>query len=272
MPKNENLDEFVNRLRIERANMPKRLRSIADAMIQRPADLALMSIPEIARSLEASPSALVRFAKAMGYEGFAPMQKVLRQDFMSETTNYRERSKGIGTPSQGVESEVGYVFDAFTSANISAIERAQSEMDVQAIGRGVELLRKARLIGVIGQRRSFPLAAYLYYGLTRLNEDAILLDCVGGMSEPQISPLGAKDALCVISFAPYAEQAVAIAQEAKKRGCKILAITDNAKSPLAKLATESIFVDESNLNNIRAIAVTSVVIQTIFVSLGKDVR
>ncbi|WP_226782448.1 MurR/RpiR family transcriptional regulator [Oceaniglobus trochenteri] len=265
----ETLDDFVNHLRLERTSMPKRLRAIADAMIARPDDLALLSITEMAQSLDASPSALVRFAKSIGFDGFAPMQKTLRRVILDDRDTYRDRARKMGATLRGKEGDISHVLDAFALANISAIEGLTSSLDLGAVADAVAAMRKARLIGVVGQRRSFPLASYLYYGLLRLDEAAILLDGVGGMLD-RAAPLGPKDVLVVIAFAPYAEQSVAAAREAVRRGSQVIALTDEKDSPLCGLADVAILVQESNLNNIRSIAATATVIQTIFVALGMN--
>lgn len=267
-PVPDTLDDFVNSLRMSRAAMPKRLRAIADAMIERPHELAILSITEMAETLNASPSALVRFAKSLGFDGFAPMQKMLRRTLLDDSESYRDRALRMGSALHGEEGDISHVLNAFVLANTKAIEALTTSLDLASVAQAVAVMRKARLVGVVGQKRSFPLAAYLYYGLIRLGEDALLLDGAGGMLETHATPLGPKDALVVISFAPYAEHSIKVAKEAAKRSSKVIMITDREDNPLGDLADITILVRESNLNNFRSITVTATVIQTIFVALG----
>ena len=260
------LDDLVTKLCIIRTQMPERLRSIADEMIERPRDIALMSISEAAKSFNTSPSTFVRFSKVLGFDGFSSMQKMLRRNVLSERDGYRERLRSMAT--DGKRHDIGYLFDAFSAANIRALEEARVKTDVAALARMVAALTRSRLIGVAGMKRAFPLAAYLHYGLLRLEMASLLIDGVGGMSDRQLAAFGDRDSLVVLSFAPYAQEIVALAEEAVGRGIALFAITDGQESPFAALARESVFATEGTINDIRAIAVTSTVIQTIFVALG----
>jgi DNA-binding MurR/RpiR family transcriptional regulator len=264
------LDDLVTKLCIIRTQMPERLRTIADEVIERPRDIALMSISEAAKSFNTSPSTFVRFSKVLGFDGFSSMQKMLRRNVLSGGDGYRERLKSMAT--DGRRHDIDYLFDALSVANIRALEEARVKTNMSALGRMVDALRRSRLIGVAGVRRAFPLAAYLHYGLLRLELASLLIDGVGGMSDRQLAAFGDKDSLVVLSFAPYAAEMVALAEEATGRGIALFAITDGQESPFATLARESVFATEGTINDIRAIAVTSTVIQTIFVALGLAVE
>jgi DNA-binding MurR/RpiR family transcriptional regulator len=264
----QTLDEMVSRLCVLRAQMPERLRVIADGFIERPREMAVLSISEAAASMNVSPSALVRFGKMLGFDGFAPMQKMLRRSAVSGEGGYRERLRAMAA--DGRRRDIDYVFDAFSGANIRALEEARKDLDLAALDRIVGSLRKARLIGVAGVKRAFPLAAYLHYGLLRLDMPSLLMDGIGGMADRQIAALGSRDVLVVISFAPYAAEIVAMAEAARARGIPVVAITDSPDGAIARSAAECVFVREGTINDIRAIAVTSTVIQTVFVALGLD--
>lgn len=263
----ETPQDVFERVCLERVHMPRRLRTIADALIEEPGEFAILSITEVAERLEVSPSAIVRFAQSLGFSGFTPLQKMLRRGLV-EGTSYRDRARGLGWGGQGGRSDIDYVLRAFAAANIRAIQEAEDTIDGAALGDVVAALRAARLIGVVGQKRAFPLASYLFYGLARLELDAILLDGAGGMLERQAAALSERDALVAISFAPYAPAVREVSVQAADRGVRVLAITDAADSPLVALAHRSILVAEANLNDIRSIAVTSTVIQAVFVALG----
>jgi DNA-binding MurR/RpiR family transcriptional regulator len=260
------LDEMIAQLCVMRAAMPERLRSIADGFIERPRELAVMSINEAAAALDVSPSALVRFGKSLGFDGFAPMQKVMRHSVATATDGYRERLRSMA--SDGRRRDIDYVFDAFSGANIRALQEARDTLDLGALARLAGRLRKARLIGVVGVKRAFPLAAYLHYGLLRLDMPSLLVDGVGGMSDRQIAAFGPRDVIVAISFAPYAAEVVALCETAAARGVPLVAITDSAEGAIARAVPDAVLIREGTINDIRAIAVTSTVIQTIFAALG----
>ena len=69
----------------------------------------------------------------------------------------------------------------FADASILCLERLKTTVPNDELTRAIEMIAKADQIYVIGQRRAFPIAAYLAYGLTRLERRTQLLDFVGGM-------------------------------------------------------------------------------------------
>jgi DNA-binding MurR/RpiR family transcriptional regulator len=264
-------EDLLNRIRIERFRMPKRLRLIADSLLDDPVELSILTTNELSKRLDVSASALVRFAKVMGYPGYAPMQKVLLKGLARADGGYRDRVRGFPRPQDGRRGEIDFLLEAFVSANARSLGAALGEIDLRALERMVAALRDARLVAVAGRRRAYPLAFYLHYGLSQLGRDCALFDGAAGMDAIDAARLGPKDALVVITFAPYAPEVVALAVAAAGRGARVLAVTDGPESPVCASADEVLHVTEANLNDIRSISVTATVIQTMFVALGMEI-
>ena len=60
-----------------------RLQRIARHVLDQPDDLALDTISVIAERANVHPSAIVRFAKAMGFAGASAMQRLLREGLLA---------------------------------------------------------------------------------------------------------------------------------------------------------------------------------------------
>ena len=173
-------DELINVVRLKRSGMPNRLRIIADFMIDRSREAAVLSTPELADLIGVAPSALVRFAKVLGFSGFAPMQRILKEGIAREApVAYSKRLESLRLPGDPSIPSINFVFEAFFAANIQAMERYRAKVDLAAIDKVVITLKSARLIAVMGQKRAFPLAAYLFYGLASLMRQAVLIDLLG---------------------------------------------------------------------------------------------
>src|SRR5690242_11648299 len=70
-----------------------RLQQVARHVLDHPDDLALETLTVIADRARVQPSAIVRFAKALGFSGASPMQRLLRDGLLAkhETLGYGER-------------------------------------------------------------------------------------------------------------------------------------------------------------------------------------
>ena len=260
--------EILDRVRLERAAMPDRLRRIADAMIESPDAMAHASVAELGERLGLAPSALVRFAQHLGFTGFSPLQHVLRRDVAAGDGGYLARMSALRPPAGARRSDLEHVLEAYLSANVRALEAARAALDLGAMQGVVDTLRAAGLVAVMGQHRAFPLAAYLFYGLARLERRTVLIDSIAGMAGAQVGLLGPRDAFVAVSFAPYAEAVLEAGREAQARGATVLAVTDAEGGPWAELARHAVVVADTELGGIRSIAVTSTVVQTLFVALG----
>jgi DNA-binding MurR/RpiR family transcriptional regulator len=65
---------------------------------------------------------------------------------------------------------------------------------------------------------------------------------------------GPKDAAIAISFSPYAPESIAQAEMLAGQGVPVIAMTDSAFSPLARLATTWIEVAEADFAGFRSLA------------------
>ena len=128
----------------------------------------------------------------------------------------------------------------------------------------------AETIYVLGHRRSFPVAYYLSYALTQLELRAPLLDSVGGMLREPAHLIGPKDALLVVSFKNYTPDVVEVAQSCRSRKVPVVAITDNALSPLARAATVCFQIEDKTSQPFRMLVAPMCLAQALVVSVGEQ--
>ena len=247
--------------------LPKRLMQIAGYALENPDEIAFGTVASIAASADVQPSALVRFARALGYQGFTDLQDVFRSRLRDRVLNYDERlaqlrDHGIAT------SRSGLVLDGFLEASERSIAKFREKVDHAAIDSAVAILAAADTIYLLGLRRSFPIASYMSYAMGKLGVRNILVDAVAGMGAEQASFMTAADAALAISFAPYASETVALTDAAKSRGAKIVTITDSVFSPLAPQADALIEVSEANFEGFRSMATTMAVAMTLCVAVA----
>jgi DNA-binding MurR/RpiR family transcriptional regulator len=193
--------------------------------LERPDEMALGTVAAVAEAAGVQPSALVRFAQALGFAGFGELQQPLRARLLQRSASYRER---IGRDGQG---EAG-VLERFVADASTELGHLNDNVPRATLAAAASLIAAAAQIHVLAQRRAFPVAAYLAYALGQLELPAQLLDGMGGMLGDRLRRIGADDVLLVASFRPYSPEVVAAAADAQQRGVRVIAITDTALSPL----------------------------------------
>lgn len=212
---------------------------MADFVLANPFRAATMHIDELAQAVGASVATANRFARALGYEGFAQFRAALVNGFEA-TLAPVER---LRSAQQSGESTSDVLDDAFarTVANVEATRRA---LDADAFTAAVDALLKARRIFVIGSGASAFLAGLLEYGLAPYCPNVQSLSLPGGGSHAarRLLAAGAQDLAVAIAFPRYVSDTVRLAERAHMRGCPLLALTDGPTSPLMPYASMAMFM------------------------------
>ena len=250
------------------ADLPKRLTQIAGFALENPDEIAFGTVSSIAEQAAVQPSALVRFAQAMGYQGFSDMQEVFRSRLRDRILNYGERLQQLRAHAQET-SKPHVIFQGFCEASARSIAALEEKLPPEDLARAVECLAQAGTIYLIGLRRSFPIASYMAYAFGKLGVKAILVDAVGGLAAEQITFAGPKDAVLAISFTPYASETITLARAAAERGVPLVSITDSPFSPLAQMAGQWIEISEANFEGFRSMAATLTLAMTLTVAVAE---
>jgi DNA-binding MurR/RpiR family transcriptional regulator len=245
------------------------LQQIAKFTLDYPDDMALETVAVIADRAGVQPSALIRFGKTFGFDGFSDMQRVFRSRLLDQGPRYRDRIRRLrGETDTSLDSAEG-ILGHFIEAGTDALNHLRDEIAPRRLEQAVDILMSARTIHVIGHRRAFSTASYFAYAFSQLGCSCHLIDNIGGMSEMQAQQMGAGDVLIAISFHSYAAETLKIAQRAARDGIPIVAITDAPLSPLDQLATIAFAVEDAQVRGFRSLTATMCLAVTLVVALGQ---
>lgn len=254
--------------------LSKRLQHVARYVLDHPDDVALQPLSIIAARSDTQPSTIVRFAKALGFTGAGPMQRLLRESLLANNASlgYGERvHQFTASVDQSVsERGVGSLIDEFTEGDILALQNTRLTVGHEALADAVALIRKAQIVHLAGMRRAFPVAAYLAYAIPRAGKPTVLIDGVGGLAYQQFRAMSSRDLLIAISYHSYSPETVSAVEAAAAAGAKILAISDSLASPIARHATQTLVVHESEVRGFRSLAASLCVAQALVVGLVYD--
>jgi DNA-binding MurR/RpiR family transcriptional regulator len=250
--------------------LSRQLQRIARFVLERPQELALDTVAAAASKLEVQPSAMVRFAQALGYGGYSDMQRVFRDRLVERSHSYRERIASLRKGQEPSGTRPKTVLREFVADSIANLSHLEEHVPAERLRDAVRLLARARRIHVLAQRRAFPVACYLSYALAQLELSVSLLDGVGGMVREQSRGLGADDALVAISFRNYSPDVIEIAADCHRRGLPVLVITDSAVSPLMRSAAVAFDLGDHSDRPFRSLVEPLCLAQALVVSVGHE--
>lgn len=269
-PVNSPVDRLLKQISAEYEQLSKQLKLIARYVEEHRDHIGLDGIQDVAQQCGVQPSAVVRFAKHFGFSGFSEMQKVFR-DVLSRqiapSRNYKARIREVIESGAGSLSSAEIALE-FLGGNIAGMQELQNSLDARAFGRAVDLLAATESVWIAGSRRSFPVAAYLDYALQHTDKRIQLVTALGSMHEGQLRSARAGDVLVAVSFAPYAEETIVVAQAALARGARLIAITDSRMSPLARDAAAVLLVQDHATFGFRSLTSTMALAQSLFIALA----
>lgn len=257
------IEEFRERLAEITEGLPRRLRQCADHIAANIDRIAVSTVAELAAGAEVPPSALMRFCQILGYSGFSEMQKLFREAYSPGFPDYSTRLKnlkegGAGTPSA--------LLAEFIEAGRLSLEALANAADEAALAKAVAILARAEMVHIIGLRRAFPVATYLTYAFEKMSVAAMLHDGVGKLDHRHSLRKG--DAILAITFAPYSEETIALAQDARERGLPVVALTDRLTSPLARVSDAVLTVPEVDFGAFRSLSATIAMAIALAVAVG----
>lgn len=224
-----NRDGFLERIGYRGGKLSKGQRAIADYIFEHYDKAAFMKAAALARAAGVSESTVVRFANAMGYEGYHELQRAL-QDMIRNRLTTVQRVEMAG----GLSQED--VLETVLRSDMLNIRRTIEGIDRQVFLGVVERLYEARRVYVLGVRSSAPIAQFMGYYLGFLLDNVTVV--TPGISDviEQIVRIGEGDLLLGISFPRYSARTIDAMGYAARQGASVIALTDSPLSPVGQAA------------------------------------
>jgi DNA-binding MurR/RpiR family transcriptional regulator len=268
MPAATTYDELKGAIASAYPDMSKQLQRIARFALEKPHDLALGTVAAVAEATEVQPSAMIRFANALGYRGFSDMQQVFRGHLVERSASYRERIDALRRKQLNGQRAPAGVLHQLVSDSVAELGHLEESIPEAELRAAVKLIAGAERIHVLAQRRAFPVAAYLAYALGQLELKTHLLDGAGGMLRDNLRAIDKRDVLLVASFRSYSPDVVDAAESCAARGVQVIAITDSPLSPVVGPAKVCFQLADDSSKAFRSLVGPLCLAQALVVSTG----
>ena len=243
------IQDFRARLASASGTLPRRLQQCADHIAAHQDRIALSTVAQLAAQAGVPPSAMMRFCQIMGFSGYAEMQRLFRDALSRAAPDYATRLANLKAGGAG---QPAALVAEFVEAGRQSMEALARDLDETVLNQAVDQLSAARVIHLAGFRRSFPVAAYLAYVFDKLGVPAVLHDGVAGLGHR--SALCPGDALLAITFAPYSDETLALARDARAAGLPVIVLTDPPATGLAGLGATLLTVTEIDFGAFRSLS------------------
>ncbi len=223
----EQRQELLARINQTGRRLSKGQKRIAEYIVNHYDKAAFMTASKLGDKVQVSESTVVRFAIALGYDGYPALQKALQEMILNRLTAV-QRVEMTGDMSES--AVLGTVF----KADMQNIRQTIEDLDEANFSRTVDALCEAERVYVVGVRSSAPLAQFLGYYMNFIRDNVMVI--TSGISDvlEQVARVGEKDVVLGISFPRYSRRTIEAMNYAKGKGATVVSLTDTPLSPLGE--------------------------------------
>lgn len=222
-----NKNELLQKIEDGYQKFSKGQKKLADFIREDYDKAAFLTAAKMGEEVGVSESTVVRFAMALGYDGYPGFQRALGELVRTKLNSIQRMEVTYGRISQGE------ILATVLQSDIEKIKLTMEAIDHGSFEMAVDTILKARRIYVIGIRSCAPLASFLsfYLNLICPNVTAVTTNSSSEIFE-QLIRIGDEDVIIGISFPRYSMRTLKALEFASNRKAKVITLTDSVHSPM----------------------------------------
>ena len=249
----------IDRLAALRHDLAPTAGRIADFITANAADVIHMSVTEVAERTGSSEGSVIGLCQALGARGFQQVKIALARDLVAPVQFIHEDL----LPTDTIDTVIDKVF----KSDLQALQDTQKALDVGAMQRAVDAIRKAKRVEVFGIGSAATIAEDAHYRLLRIgiasraSVDSHVQAITASLCDPEV-------AVITISHSGSTVETLTATRLAKEAGATTICVTNFGKSPilayadivLHTLARETNFRTEAMTSRIAQLAIIDTLI------------
>ncbi|MEF2953975.1 MAG: MurR/RpiR family transcriptional regulator [Blautia sp.] len=211
-------------------------RGAIEYLMQRPEEVATMSIREFSQNAFASPSTITRLCRKLGYAKYRDFQQALMYENALKKETISEQNCEIHR-SDTMEQLV----DKLIFKSIMSLEDTKRLIELEVLDKSVELLMSSKRIAFFGVGASQLVAKDAYLKFLRVNKPCMVSEDFH-VQLVQARNMTSEDVGVIISYSGLTSEMVECAEIMKDANVPLIAITCFHESPLSRLADYNLYV------------------------------
>jgi DNA-binding MurR/RpiR family transcriptional regulator len=235
---------------------------VARCIAENPAFASFATATELAERAGVSTATVVRFAQALGFNGYNELQQNARHGYLRTLRPL----EALQTRSTGDSNRL----EAQIFQDIENLRRTAEALHQDQLRAVLNLITAARQITIIASGSYASLALILSHHLQFMGYRAIAEDRGGPHLTAALAPLGAGDLVIGISFWKGIRESVKALELAQARGVPTVVITDTVYSPIARAADVAIALPTEGVSFFQSLVAPLSVVYGIVAQLASE--
>ena len=257
-----NKNELLQKIDEGYSKFSKGQKKLADFIREEYDKAAFLTAAKMGEEVGVSESTVVRFAMALGYDGYPGFQKALGEMVRTKLNSIQRMEVTYGRISQGE------ILTSVLHSDIEKIKLTMEAIDHESFELAVDTKINSRRIYGVCIRSSSPLSSLLGFYMNHISEDVTAVS-TNSSSEifEQLLRIGGEDVIIGISFPRYSMRTLKALEFASNRKAKVITLTDSIHSPMTLYSSCNLIARSDMASIVDSLVAPLSVVNALVVSL-----
>lgn len=238
-----------------------RLQQAADYVVANPVDVATRSLRQVSTSAGLAPATFTRLARSMDFESFEQLRDLCRMSIKAKPLPFSEKAARLVSEREAGESQP--FLHRHISACINNIDAMSRHMDLNALEKSADFLSNARNVVLFGAYSSTGVVDYFSYLARYFAPQWRIAGRHGASLSSSLVGLDERDAMVLLTKAPFAKRGILAAKMASDHGVKLMLITDSHTCPALDYAQTHFIIPSDSPQFFSSYVASLVLIETL---------
>ena len=221
--------DFLTLLQEKTPDFSKGQRRIAQYITEAYDKAAFMPASRLGKTVGVSESTVVRFAVALGFDGYPALQKAMQEMVLNRLTSVQRIE--VANDRLGNQDVISMV----VRSDIEKLRQTEETVSREEFNNAVNAILKAKRVYILGVRSVAPLANFLGYYLNYMfNNVHVISGMSTGEMFEKIVGVNSEDVVIAFSFPRYSASTTKGARYCCSAGATVIGFTDSKLSPLGQ--------------------------------------
>lgn len=249
-------DTVIGRITSQMGNFSTANKKIAEYVIGHKQDTGFASVTTLSALADVSKASVVRFAQALGFDGFNQFRQAVQEELKQQLSPY----DNVLFNDLDLESKKEQL-KKLADNELTNLEKTLAELDVSVVMDVVEHMGTAKKIFVSGFGGNGPMAKKFIHSLKIVTGKRIE-QVTGAVSDfsPVLGSLEKDDVVFIMTLPTYSAENFPLADYVKKHKGFLCLLTESPKCPLYNQADAVILCESNSLTLANSyVAITAII-------------
>jgi DNA-binding MurR/RpiR family transcriptional regulator len=242
-------------------------KTVAQYIVNYIAEAAFMTISELAKECRVSEASVVRFAKAMGFDGFPQLKQAIQEAFRSKVNLATKLENTL----ENIHSNQN-LFTKIVRDELAQIDRLMNESIEDTFLQSVKVIAEVDNLVIYGEGASTSLTRLLEFRLRRFRYNILIINESGKDFFEKVVCFPKNAVAIAYNLGRPSEELVVFLEQARKKKCTTILIADSHLSMITKKADLVLSAIRDSLGLFHSIVVPTILTEALILGVAFERR